>query len=57
MGLSWRRKFPNVPRIAYNDITTCPICNQDKPEEMWGVREIFHLIRHLKRLARGEEDT
>ena len=56
----WKKKeWRYKDRMEFSDITTCPICTQlltDKPFEEYGVREIMHIRKHLRRVFSGDED-
>jgi len=39
------------PRLAFLTRTTCPICNQKKPIDLWTIREMLHFQRHAARKA------
>ena len=34
--------------VAFLDITTCPVCTQDKPVGAFTVREILHIASHVR---------
>jgi hypothetical protein len=48
--LKWWREHYRYPhsRRLFQDISTCPVCTQDKPIDQFTVREIGHIEEHLK---------